>query len=384
MVKKFSTEFKQQSVDYALSNAHLSLADIANHLGIGQSTLDRWVRQINPGKTSKRELTAEQQKIIALEKENKELKMANEILKKGACVLHQPSKSVKYKYMKQYLSSYPVRLTCCLLNVSVPGYYAWLKRTPKSQPLIDNVKALYWRHKARLGAPSLVHDIRDEGYDVSERTVSRVLQKLGLRSKVARKFNYLAAPSLSHDVAPNTLDRQFNPDKPNRVWVTDITYIKTGEGWLYLCVIIDLFGRKVIGRQTSSRIDRHLVCNTLKNALFRRQFPKGVLLHSDRGSQYCSADFKRLLLQYGLSQSMSRAGNCWDNAVAESFFHTLKTHIIHGCDYKTREDANKALFEYIEIYYNRVRRHSTNGWISPQQYENQYYLNNTFIEASTV
>ncbi|WP_392561783.1 IS3 family transposase [Orbus sturtevantii] len=384
MVKKFSTEFKQQSVDYALSNAHLSLVEIANHLGIGKSTLDKWIRQINPDKTSKRELTAEQQKIIALEKENKELKMANEILKKGACVLHQPSKSVKYKYMKQHFASYPMPLVCRQLNVSVSGYYAWLRREPKSNALFDNIKALYWWHKARLGAPSLVHDIRDKGYDVSERTVSRVLQKLGLRSKAARKCHYRAAPNQSHDVAPNTLDRQFNPDKPNLVWVTDITYIKTGEGWLYLCVIIDLFGRKVIGRQTSHRIDRHLVCNTLKNALFRRQFPKGVLLHSDRGSQYCSGDFKRLVLRHGLSQSMSRAGNCWDNAVAESFFHTLKTHIIHDCDYKTREDANKALFEYIEIYYNRVRRHSTNGWISPEQYEKQYYLNNTFIEASTV
>lgn len=291
---------------------------------------------------------------------------------------------MKYRYMKQQLSQYPVRKTCSLLNVTASGYYAWLKRAPKSNALIDEVKTHYWRHKARLGAPSLVHDVRDKGYNISERTVSRILQQLGLRSKAARKFKHKKDISTRHNSAPNTLDRQFNPDKPNNIWVTDITYIKTGEGWLYLCVIIDLFNREVIAQQTSRYIDRRLVCNTLKNALLRRNFPKNVLLHSDRGSQYNSADFKRLLLQYGIKQSMSRAGNCWDNAVAESFFHTLKIHIIHDCYYKTRGDANKALFEYIEIYYNRIRRHSANGWVSPKQYEQQYYLNNKIIEVDTV
>src|SRR5699024_1540505 len=157
----------------------------------------------------------------------------------------------------------------------------------------------FWLHKARVGAPSLVHDIHDAGYLVSERTISRILNRLGLRSKAAR---------------------QFTPDNPDRVWVTDITYIKTGEGWLYLCVMIDLFSRKVIGWHTGSRINRHLVCQSLNNALLRRGYPKGVLVHSDRGSQYCSDDFKQLLLYHDLRQSMSRKGNCWDNAVAESFF----------------------------------------------------------------
>lgn len=291
---------------------------------------------------------------------------------------------MKYYYMKDYLADYSIAQVCQLLGVSRSGYYAWLKRPAKSTKLIEYIKKQYWKHKARLGAPSLVHDAKDEGYQVSERTISRVLRRLGLRSKAARKFKYKAEGATHHNVALNTLDRKFTPDKPNIAWVTDITYIKTSEGWLYLCVIIDLYGRKVISRQTSRHIDRHLVCDALKQALFRRHYPKQVLIHSDRGSQYCSTDFKQLLLQYGLKQSMSRAGNCWDNAVAESFFHTLKTHIIHDCDYKTRELANKALFEYIEIYYNRIRRHSANGWISPEQYEQQYYQNNKIIEVSTV
>ncbi|OCG32965.1 transposase [Gilliamella sp. Bim3-2] len=285
--------------------------------------------------------------------------------------------------MKNHLTCYPVTRICSLLGVSSSGYYAWLKRANKSAKLSEYIQKQYWQHKARLGAPSLLHDAREAGYQVSERTISRVLQQLGLRSKAARKFKY-KTDKAHHNIAPNTLDRQFNPDKPNKTWVTDITYIKTGEGWLYLSVIIDLYGRKVIARQTSRYIDRHLVCNTLKQALFRRHFPKNVLIHSDQGSQYCSAEFKQLLLQYGLRQSMSRRGNCFDNAVVESFFHTLKTHIIHDCYYKTRKQANKALFEYIEIYYNRIRRHSTNGWVSPEQYEQQYYQNEKMIEAGTV
>ena len=286
--------------------------------------------------------------------------------------------------MKTQLSHYRISLVCRLLNVSRSGYYAWLNRPAKSTALAWHIKKQYWYHKARLRAPSLVHDARDKGYHVSERTISRVLQHLGLRSKAARKFKYKTDSGSGHNVVLNKLNREFNPDKPNIAWVSDITYIKTGEGWLYLCVIIDLYGRKVIGRQTSRCIDRHLVCQALKQALFRRGFPKNVLIHSDRGSQYCSADFKQLVLHYGLKQSMSRAGNCWDNAVAESFFHTLKTHIIHNCYDKTRELANKALFEYIEIYYNRICCHSANGWISPQQYERQFYQNNKIIEVSSV
>ncbi|WP_255307247.1 IS3 family transposase, partial [Gilliamella sp. App6-5] len=171
--------------------------------------------------------------------------------------------------MKNHLICYPVTKICLLLGVSSSGYYAWLKRANKSAKLSEYIKKQYWQHKARLGAPSLLHDVREAGYQVSERTISRVLQQLGLRSKAARKFKY-KTDTAHRNIAPNTLNRQFNPDKPNTTWVTDITYIKTGEGWLYLSVIIDLYGRKVIARQTSRYIDRHLVCNTLKQALFRR------------------------------------------------------------------------------------------------------------------
>lgn len=214
--------------------------------------------------------------------------------------------------------------------------------------------------------------MRDKGYCLSERTVGRMLRALGLRSKIARKFKYNKDSQNRLAVAPNLLDRQFSVSAPNKVWTTDITYIWTQQGWVYLCVMLDLFSRRIVGWQTSKHIDRHLVCDAFNYAMARQGYPRGVMVHSDQGSQYTSNDFKALLLTNGAIQSMSRRGNCWDNAVTESFFHTLKGHIVHGSVFKTRKEANKDLFEYIEIYYNRIRRHSANGWISPEAFEQEY------------
>ena len=182
-------------------------------------------------------------------------------------------------------------------------------------------------------------------------------------------------------MAPNLLDRQFTVLKPNIVWTTDITYIRTQQGWLYLCVILDLFSRRIIGWQTSIRMDRQLVCDAFNYAMARQGYPRGVMVHSDQGSQYCSRDFRALLLMNHSTQSMSRRGNCWDNAVTESFFHTLKGHIVNGSIFSTRKEANNILFEYIEVYYNRIRRHSANGWISPEAFEQNYLRN---LEGMTV
>jgi transposase InsO family protein len=232
---------------------------------------------------------------------------------------------------------------------------------------------VYWQHHARLGAPSLVHDMRDIGYNLSERTVGRMLQKLRLRSKASRKHRHTTDSNHRLPVAPNLLDRQFNVSSPNKVWTTDITYIRTRAGWLYLCVMLDLFSRRIVGWQTSHRIDRQLVCDTLSTAMARQGYPVGVMVHSDQGSQYCSRDFRILLRDNQAIQSMSRRGNCWDNAVTESFFHTLKGHIVHDSNFATRHEANMILFEYIEAYYNRVRRHSANGWLSPVNFEQNYF-----------
>ena len=274
-----------------------------------------------------------------------------------------------------------VTALCKYLNVSTSGFYAWKKRQIRITKQYDDLKAVYWQHHARLGAPSLVHDMHDLGYVMSERTVGRMLKKLGLPSKIARKYKYTTDSNHRLPTAPNLLDRQFTVAEPNNVWTTDITYIRTKEGWLYLCVMLDLFSRRIVGWQTSVRLDRQLVCDALNYALARQGYPLGVMIHSDQGSQYCSRDFRALLLTNDYIQSMSRRGNCWDNAVTESFFHTLKGHVVHDSVFSTRKEANSVLFEYIEVYYNQIRRHSANGWLSPEAFEQKYFKN---LEGSTV
>lgn len=209
-----------------------------------------------------------------------------------------------------------LKSACTHLGVSRSGYYAWMKRIPQIQAKLVDLKSRYWTHRACCGAPPL-----------------------GLRSKISRKFKYASDSKHSLPAAPNLLNRQFTVLKPNMIWTTDITYIRTQQGWLYLCVMLDLFSRRVVGWQTSHRIDRQLVCDTFNYAMARQGYPKGVLVHSDQGSQYCSRDFRTVLLTNDAIQSMSRRGNCWDNAVTESFFHTLKGHIIHGSVYLTRKEV---------------------------------------------
>ena len=279
------------------------------------------------------------------------------------------------------MECYPLAILCRTLSVSCSGFYAWRKRSTQPCALKLALHREFLKHKGRVGAPSLVQDMREQGFYVSERTIGRYLQEANLRCKVARKFKRTTDSNHRLPVVANHLNRQFTVSAPNKVWVTDITYLRTQEGWLYLCVMLDLFSRRIVGWTTSSRIDRQLVNESLRMAMLQQGCPRDVLIHSDQGSQYCSADFRALTLTYGTTQSMSRRGNCWDNAVAESFFHTLKAHIIHGENYRTRDQLKHVLFEYIEVYYNRMRRHSANGWLSPIQYEQNYYV---ALEEQTV
>lgn len=275
--------------------------------------------------------------------------------------------------MHQQLKHHRMKALCQALQVSRSGYYAWHKRKSRTAPLFNAVSQAFASHQARAGAPSLHHELRAQGLDVSERTVGRALAKLGLRAKGTRKFKPAGSKKHHLSTAPNLLARQFSLANPNQVWVTDITYIRTSEGWLYLAVMIDLHSRLVVGWQMDTRMEQQLVCDALQAALLVRGNPKGVMIHSDQGSQYCSKAFRKLLAKHGLTQSMSRKGNCWDNAVAESFFATLKKAIIYGQKLQSREQTRNTVFEFIESYYNRVRRHSNNGWLSPVQFEQNYY-----------
>lgn len=274
--------------------------------------------------------------------------------------------------MQAHRGQFSMRALCTAMKVSRSGYYAWVTRDKSPCPLNQAIERQFEQDKARAGAPSMAQALQQTGMVCSVRTVGRRMQRLGLRVRYAKKFKCTTDSNHTHAVAPNHLVRQFAVDAPNRVWVGDITYLRTTQGWLYLAVFIDLFSRRVVGWQLSERIDAKLVCDALQAAMLMRGRPKGVLVHTDRGSQYCAGAFVKQIEQFKAIQSMSRRGNCWDNAVAESFFATLKKEAIYGNTLTTRQALRAQMFEYIECDYNRTRRHSTIGWVSPIRFEHNH------------
>jgi putative transposase len=271
--------------------------------------------------------------------------------------------------MNDRLTDYSFRAWCEGLKVSASGFYAWRKREHKPKAVELELARVYAKHKGKAGAPMLCADLNANGFSCSTRTVSRLMQKAGLKAKLTRKYRITTDSKHKLPIAPNRLKRQFTVDKPNKVWVGDITYLQTSQGWLYLAVIIDLYSRQVVGWQVSDRIDQKLVNDALLAALANRGKPKKVMIHTDRGSQYCAKTFIKIIRDHKLIRSMSRKANCWDNAVAESFFATLKKQAVHGYKLQTKQQMRLEIFAYIEIYYNRVRRHSANNWVSPVDFE---------------
>jgi putative transposase len=285
---------------------------------------------------------------------------------------------MKYTYMNERLKQYSFRAWCEGLKISASGFYAWRKRLHEPKLIELELARFYAAHKGKVGAPMLCADLKADGFTCSVSTVSRLMKKANLRAKLVRKFRTTTYSKHKLPVAANHLNRHFKVAKLNQVWVGDITYIQTNQGWLYLAVMIDLFSRQVVGWQISDRIDQDLVNDALLFALANRGYPKGVMIHTDRGSQYCAKTFLEIIGKYELIRSMSRKGNCWDNAVAESFFATFKKQAIHGYKLTTKDHMRNEIFAYIEIYYNRVRRHSANGWVSPVAFE---ALHNQSCEA---
>jgi transposase InsO family protein len=225
------------------------------------------------------------------------------------------------------------------------------------------------KHKGRSGSPKITSELRDKGFAVSKNRVARRMKSAGLRSIVRRKFRATTDSTHKYPVAPNLLQRDFSANEPNTVWVSDITYIATRNGWLYLTVFLDLFSRKVVGWALSSSLGSQMVQTALLRAIRNRRPGAGLIIHSDRGVQYACHDFKKLLKKHNFVQSMSRKGNCWDNAVAESFFSIIKSELIHHERFIGPKDTLPAIFEYIEVYYNRKRKHSTLGYQTPDQFE---------------
>jgi transposase InsO family protein len=288
---------------------------------------------------------------------------------------------VKFAFISAEKASTPVSVLCRVLEVTRSGFYAWQQRAPSERAIDDQKLALEIAaiHKASgetYGSPRVHAELRANGFEVSRKRVARLMRELGIKSRRKRRFKATTDSGHKLPVADNVLDRKFDVDAPNVAWVTDITYVWTDEGWLYLAAILDLFSRRVVGHAMSERIDRALVLEALRDAAGRRIPDMGLLHHSDRGSQYASNDYQGALRELGVVCSMSRKGNCWDNAVAESFFATLKTECIYSRRFSTRTEARKAIFHFIEGFYNARRRHSTLGYVSPMEFEKKFIEEN--------
>lgn len=287
---------------------------------------------------------------------------------------------MKYQFIRKHRSEFTVKKMCHVFEISMSGYYHWKRRIPSSKAirkkqLKERIIKLYFEHNGMAGSPMITADLKDENEfsNVSPNTVASLMREMGLKCKTTKKFVVTTDSRHNKPVAPNLLNRAFNVQTPDTVWVSDITYLKIGSKWNYLSVFIDLYSRSVVGWDLSSSLDRQSVIKALKKAILKRRPGKGLMIHSDRGVQYASDDFKKILKKYSFVQSMSRKGNCWDNAVAESFFHTLKTQLIHHVRFKTYEEADRILFKYIEMYYNQRRKHSANGWKTPALCELEWY-----------
>ena len=272
---------------------------------------------------------------------------------------------------------WPLRRMCQMLRVSKAGYFAWRYRpeSPRdgeNRSLTTRISVIHAESRRTYGSPRVHQELRAQGTTIGLKRVARLMRESGVRVKP--KARYVVTTDSDHDqpVAPNLLEQDFTATAPDRRWVTDITYVPTGEGWLYVATIIDLFSRRAVGWAMQERMDRSLVLAALEMAVSQRHPQPGLLHHSDRGSQYASEDYRKALSRNGMVASMSRRGCCYDNAAIESFWNTLKSDLIHRRHYQTRDEARREIFEYIEVFYNRIRRHSSIGYVSPVDFERQH------------
>jgi transposase InsO family protein len=281
---------------------------------------------------------------------------------------------VTFRFIDENRDRWPVRLQCEALGVSAAGYYAWRGRPASARQqrhdaLLVEIRAIHAEFQARYGSPRVHAELAARGQDCCVNTVAKAMRDHGIRAKTAKKFRCTTDSDHGLPVAENLLGRQFDPGSPNEAWVADITYVPTREGWLYLAAVEDLYSRRVVGWSMAERLGSRLVVDALALAVDRRLPGEGLLAHSDRGSQYASDHYQGLLARHGITCSMSRRADCWDNAPMESFFASLKKELVHGADFATRAEARAAVVEYIEVFYNTRRRHSSLGYVSPAEYE---------------
>ncbi len=379
--RTFTREFKVEAVQLAQSSRK-PLAQVARDLGIADSTLHQWCnlfseqgKQAFPGSGHQ---TPEAEELRRLKRELEVTRQERDILKK-------PKKSTRhlfahaelsYPFIAEHCQQYPVTTMCRVLGVSVSGYYDWHKREPSAHEredgeLAKHIHRIFYTHRQVYGSPRVHAELAAAGIRCSKQRTARLMREMELAAKrrrhtpVGTKKRHGAIP------APNWLNRDFGASKPNAKWVSDTTYVWTQEGWLYVAVILDLFSRLVVGWAMSQNNDEELVTLAFEMALVRRSPPTEMLLHSDQGSPYTSTGYLTRLAEVGMVASMSRTGDCYDNAAMESFFSTLKGECVERHAFQTRQEARQTIFEYIECFYNRVRRHSTLKYLSPVAYEQQ-------------
>jgi len=285
---------------------------------------------------------------------------------------------VRYRAIQDHAGRFPTALMCRVLKVSESGYYAWRSRAPsrraqENAQLLVEIRRVHQKSRCSYGSPSIWNELRAERV-VGKHRIARLMQQHGIRAKTQRRWRATTQSKHEYPIAPNRVARQFRVGAPNRVWATDITFLWSNEGWVYLAVVLDLYSRAVIGWAMDTRMDTQLPLRALAMAVARRRPAPGLIHHSDRGVQYASGEYQAELAAHGISCSMSRLGDCWDNAVVESFFATLKKELIHQQRYRTRLQLQNAVFEWIEAFYNRQRRHSTLGYRSPAQFERDSLL----------
>ena len=281
---------------------------------------------------------------------------------------------MRFRFIEDHREVFHVRVMCSVLEVSASGYYAWRARPESTRSrtdrvLLEGIRRVHAESRCRYGSPRVHAALQAEGHRVGRNRVARLMHRHGIRVRAKRRFRVTTDSKHAFPLAPNLLDRQFTASGPNKVWLADITYIPTGEGWLYLAVVLYLFSRKVVGWAMRDTLAQELTLTALRMAITSRRPGPGLLHHADRGSQYAAHDYRRLLAEHGMRCSMSRKGDCWDNAPVESFFGSLKTELEEDGPFPTRQAARSALFAFIEGFYNRQRLHSAIGYKAPTEME---------------
>ncbi|EPY9987112.1 IS3-like element ISEc16 family transposase [Escherichia coli] len=367
--KQHTPEFRNEALKLA---ERIGVAAAARELSLYESQLYAWrSKQQQQMSSSEREseLAAEN---VRLKRQLAEQAEELAILPKGRDILRE-APEMKYVFIENHRAEFSIKAMCRVLRVARSGWYVWLRRRHQMSlrqqfrlTCDAAVHKAFFEAKQRYGDPRLA----DELPEFNIKTIAASLRRQGLRAKASRKFSPVSYRAHGLPVLENLLEQDFSASGPNQKWAGDITYLRTDEGWLYLAVVIDLWSRAVIGWSMSPRMTAQLACDALQMALWRRRRPESVIVHTDRGGQYCSGDYQALLKRHNLRGSMSAKGYCYDNACVESFFHSLKVECIHGERFSSREIMRATVFNYIECDYNRWRRHSACGGLSPEQFEN--------------